>query len=64
MHNMANLVKEATTIRRVLESLFRFFDNNDSWSPQYGLARCVLLDMQLVIEQSGKFHISYSIILI
>ena len=59
MHNMANLAKEATTVRRVLESLFRYFDNNNSWSPQRGLALCVLLDMQLVMEQSGmnnKLH--------
>jgi len=59
VHNMANLAKEATTVRRVLESLFRYFDGNNSWSPQYGLALCVLLDMQLVMEQYGmnkKLH--------
>ncbi|ONK82030.1 uncharacterized protein A4U43_C01F35410 [Asparagus officinalis] len=54
VHNTANLAKEATTVRRVLESLFRYFDNNNSWSPKQGLALCVLLDMQLLMEQSGQ----------
>ncbi|KAG0479515.1 hypothetical protein HPP92_010373 [Vanilla planifolia] len=34
LHNMAKLFKEATTMRRVSESLFRYFDANDAWSPQ------------------------------
>lgn len=53
LHNMAQLAKEATTVRRVLESLFRYFDDNDLWSPQHGLALTVLLDMQSIIEKSG-----------
>ncbi|KAL6981192.1 hypothetical protein U1Q18_022823 [Sarracenia purpurea var. burkii] len=54
LHNMAKLAKEATTIRRVLESLFRYFDNGNLWSPEYGLALSVLLDMQLLMESSGQ----------
>lgn len=50
---MAKLAKEATTIRRVLESLFRYFDNGNLWSPEHGLALSVLLDMQLLMESSG-----------
>ena len=42
LHNMAMLAKEATTDRRVLESLFRFFDNEELWSIQHGIALCVL----------------------
>ncbi|RRT57751.1 hypothetical protein GW17_00003980 [Ensete ventricosum] len=53
LHNMAKLAREATTVRRVLESLFRFFDDNDMWSPDKGLARCVLLEMQVVMENYG-----------
>ncbi|XP_065869828.1 protein SEMI-ROLLED LEAF 2-like isoform X2 [Euphorbia lathyris] len=64
LHNMAQLAKEATTVRRVLESLFRYFDDNDLWSPQYGLALSVLLDMQLIIEKSGqKTHFVLSILI-
>ncbi|CAN1815914.1 Protein SEMI-ROLLED LEAF 2 [Linum perenne] len=45
--------KEATTMRRVLESLFRYFDSAELWAPEDGLALSVLLDMQLIVENSG-----------
>lgn len=51
---MAKLAKEATTIRRVLESLFRYFDNGNLWSAEHGLALPVLKDMQVLMEDSGK----------
>ncbi|XP_010233799.1 uncharacterized protein LOC100821314 isoform X2 [Brachypodium distachyon] len=54
VHNMANLSREAATFRRVLESLFRHFDNNNSWSSQSTLALCVLLDMQMLMEDAGQ----------
>ncbi|KAM0938135.1 hypothetical protein DsansV1_C23g0175011 [Dioscorea sansibarensis] len=54
MRNMADLAKEATTVRRVLESLFRYFDSNNLWSPQHGLALRVLLDLELLMEESGQ----------
>ncbi|KAH9301851.1 hypothetical protein KI387_013434, partial [Taxus chinensis] len=53
LQNMAKLAKEATTVRRVLEPIFRFFDNGKHWSPQNGLAVCVLYDMQHLMEKSG-----------
>ncbi|KAK1614762.1 hypothetical protein QYE76_020279 [Lolium multiflorum] len=51
---MAKLSREATTFRRVLESLFRHFDNNNSWSSLNTLALSVLLDMQMLMENSGQ----------
>ncbi|XVF38077.1 hypothetical protein REPUB_Repub20aG0066700 [Reevesia pubescens] len=54
LHNMAKLAKEATTTRRVLESLFRYFDNENLWSLQSGLAFPVLKDMQLLMDSSGQ----------
>uniref|UniRef100_A0A0D9VC54 Uncharacterized protein n=1 Tax=Leersia perrieri TaxID=77586 RepID=A0A0D9VC54_9ORYZ len=54
VHNMAKLSREATTFRRVLESLFRHFDNNNSWSSQSTLAFCILLDMQMFMENQGQ----------
>ncbi|XVF56139.1 hypothetical protein PTKIN_Ptkin06aG0092900 [Pterospermum kingtungense] len=54
LHNMAKLAKEATTARRVLESLFRYFDNENLWSLQNGLAFPVLKDMQLLMDSSGQ----------
>ncbi|XP_057870804.2 protein SEMI-ROLLED LEAF 2 isoform X1 [Cryptomeria japonica] len=53
LQNMAKLAKEATTIRRVLEPMFRFFDSGKHWSLQNGLALCVLYDMQRLMEKSG-----------
>lgn len=52
---MAKLAKETTTVRRVLESLFGFFDNEELWSTQNGVALSVLKDMQLIIEKSGMY---------
>ncbi|KAJ6756298.1 putative EXPRESSED-RELATED [Salix purpurea] len=53
LHNMAKLGKEATTTRRVLESLFRYFDNGNLWSLENGLAFKVLKDMQFLMDNSG-----------
>ena len=52
---MAKLAKEATTIRRVIESLFRYFDNGNLWSPEHGLAFPVLKDMQFLMDTSGTY---------
>ncbi|ONM30437.1 ARM repeat superfamily protein [Zea mays] len=54
LHNLARISREATTVRRVLEVIFRYFDNNNLWSPSKGFALCVLLDMQIVMEKSGQ----------
>lgn len=51
---MAKLAKEATTIRRVLESLFRYFDNANLWSLDTGLAFLVLKDMQVLMDNTGQ----------
>ncbi|CAN6232268.1 unnamed protein product [Urochloa humidicola] len=54
LHNLARISREAITVRRVLEAIFRYFDNNNLWSPSKGLALCVLLDMQIVMEKFGQ----------
>ena len=56
---MAKLAKEATTMRRILESLFRYFDNGNLWSTENGIAAPVLKDLQSIMEQSGAFFQSY-----
>ncbi|KAL9255681.1 SEMI-ROLLED LEAF 2-like protein [Drosera capensis] len=53
LHNMAKPGKEATTTRRILECLFRYFDNGRLWSFKFGLALPVLKDMQSVMEDCG-----------
>ncbi|KAG7958714.1 hypothetical protein I3843_10G031900 [Carya illinoinensis] len=54
LYNLAKLAKEATTMRRVLESLFRYFDNGNLWSPEYGLALPVLKELQFLMDKSGQ----------
>lgn len=54
LHNMAQLGKEATTMRRVLESLFRYFDNGNLWPVEQGIALPVLKEMQLLMDDSGQ----------
>ena len=50
---MANLAKEGSTIRRVMESLFRYFDTGNLWSIKDGLAFSVLKDMLFLMDDSG-----------
>ncbi|CAK8543246.1 unnamed protein product [Lathyrus sativus] len=54
LHSMANLAKEGTTIRRVMESLFRYFDNGNLWSINHGLAFSVLKDILFLMDDSEK----------
>ncbi|TKW18256.1 hypothetical protein SEVIR_5G420200v4 [Setaria viridis] len=54
LRNMANIAKEATTVRRVLDPLFRLFDNHDYWSPENGIALSVLQEMQKLMDKSGQ----------
>ncbi|XP_074557637.1 protein SEMI-ROLLED LEAF 2-like isoform X2 [Curcuma longa] len=54
LHNMAKLAKEATTVRRVLEPLFRKLDSGRYWSPEKGIASSVLSELQLLMENSGQ----------
>ncbi|CAK9238619.1 unnamed protein product [Sphagnum jensenii] len=50
LQNVASLAKEATTVRRMLEPMFRYFDKGRHWSLQHGLALAVLGDIQLFME--------------
>ncbi|CAI8602133.1 unnamed protein product [Vicia faba] len=63
LHNMANLAKEGTSIRRIMESLFRYFDNGSLWTMDHGLAFHVLKDMLFSLDESGKnTHVLLSIL--
>ncbi|KAI3503996.1 hypothetical protein L1887_32540 [Cichorium endivia] len=64
LHNMANLAKEATTVRRVLEPLFHSFDTEKHWFPEKGLAFSILKYLQMVLEESDdKSHLLLSILI-
>ncbi|CAI9117370.1 OLC1v1018750C1 [Oldenlandia corymbosa var. corymbosa] len=61
--NMAQLAKEATTIRRVLEPLFHCFDSDNYWSAKNGIAFSVLAYLQTLLEESGESsHLLLSIL--
>lgn len=63
LHNMVELAKEATTVRRVMEPLFRKFDSGNSWSPEKGIACSILAGLQVVMEKSGQnSHLLLSLI--
>ncbi|KAG0476693.1 hypothetical protein HPP92_013534 [Vanilla planifolia] len=54
LQNMTLLAKEATTMRRVLEPIFRHFDEGNYWSPDNGIACSVLSFVQALMESSGQ----------
>ena len=53
LHNMAKLGEDATTMRRILESLFRYCDEGHLWSTENSIALPVLRDLQFLMELSG-----------
>lgn len=55
IQNMAALAKEATTVRRVLDPMFRYLDAGKHWSMETGLALIVLQNMQFLMEQTGLY---------
>ncbi|CAM6103913.1 unnamed protein product [Calypogeia fissa] len=57
IQNLARLAKEATTVRRVLEPMFRYFDKEKLWPPEK-LAIRVLRDLQHFMEKSGNEQLS------
>lgn len=54
IQNMGTLAKEATTVRRVLDPMFRYFDAKKHWSLERGLALVILQNMQFLMEQTGN----------
>ena len=53
IQRMAELAKESTTMRRVLDPMFVYFDSGRHWVPQQGSAIMVLSDMLYFMENSG-----------
>lgn len=54
LENMVNLAKEATTMRRVLETFLCNFDDGDYWSPDKGIASSVLSLVHELMENSEQ----------
>ncbi|KAK7404490.1 hypothetical protein VNO78_05421 [Psophocarpus tetragonolobus] len=53
LYNMVKLAKEASTLRRVLEPLFHYFDTENQWSSEKGVADHVLMYLQSLLAESG-----------
>ncbi|BAT90829.1 hypothetical protein VIGAN_06211800 [Vigna angularis var. angularis] len=53
LYNMVKLAREATTLRRVLEPLFHYFDSENQWSSEKGVAAHVLIYLQSLLAESG-----------
>ncbi|KAL2490399.1 Uncharacterized protein Adt_26027 [Abeliophyllum distichum] len=53
IQRMVELGKESTTMRRILDPMFVYFDGGRHWVPQHGLATIVLSDMSYFMENSG-----------
>ncbi|XP_015874915.3 protein SEMI-ROLLED LEAF 2 isoform X2 [Ziziphus jujuba] len=54
IQRMVELAKESTTMRRILDPMFVYFDSGGYWVPQQGLAMLVLSDMSYFMESSGN----------
>ncbi|KAJ3683044.1 hypothetical protein LUZ60_013271 [Juncus effusus] len=54
VQKLAELAKESSTMRRVLEPMFVYFDINKQWNPRHGLALLVLSDMSHLRKSSGN----------
>ncbi|KAK1316161.1 hypothetical protein QJS10_CPA05g00220 [Acorus calamus] len=53
IQKIAELAKESTTMRRLLEPMFLYFDEGRHWAFKEGLAMVVLSDMSYLVEGSG-----------
>ncbi|XP_027189619.1 protein SEMI-ROLLED LEAF 2 isoform X2 [Cicer arietinum] len=54
IQRMVELAKESTTMRRVLDPMFVYFDSRQHWAPQNGLAMMVLSSMAYFMENTGN----------
>ncbi|XP_010546763.1 PREDICTED: uncharacterized protein LOC104818746 [Tarenaya hassleriana] len=52
LQRMVDLAKERTTLRRVLDPMFCYFDSKRQWTPPNGLAMTVLSDATYLMENS------------
>ncbi|XP_076952093.1 protein SEMI-ROLLED LEAF 2-like [Bidens hawaiensis] len=50
IQRMVELAKESTTMRRILDPMFVYFDTNKQWVPPHGLGLLVLSDMAYFVE--------------
>ncbi|KQK21991.1 uncharacterized protein LOC100831072 isoform X2 [Brachypodium distachyon] len=54
VQKLAELAKESTTMRRILDPMLSYFDMKKQWAPRHGLALLVLSDMSYLEKSSGN----------
>uniref|UniRef100_M8CM90 Protein EFR3-like protein n=1 Tax=Aegilops tauschii TaxID=37682 RepID=M8CM90_AEGTA len=54
VQKLVELAKESTTMRRILDPMFSYFDMKKQWAPRHGLALLVLSDMSYPEKSSGN----------
>ncbi|XP_066381318.1 protein SEMI-ROLLED LEAF 2-like isoform X1 [Miscanthus floridulus] len=54
VQKLAELAKESTTMRRILDPMLSYFDMKKQWAPRHGLALLVLSDMAYLEKSSGN----------
>ncbi|XP_013660832.2 protein SEMI-ROLLED LEAF 2-like [Brassica napus] len=54
LQRMVDLAKESTTLRRILDPMFSYFNSRRQWTPPNGLAMIVLSDATYMMETSGS----------
>uniref|UniRef100_A0A0E0KCU2 Uncharacterized protein n=1 Tax=Oryza punctata TaxID=4537 RepID=A0A0E0KCU2_ORYPU len=54
VQKLAELAKESTTMRRILDPMLSYFDKKKQWAPRQGLALLVLSDMSYLEKSSGN----------
>nr|DAD38267.1 TPA_asm: hypothetical protein HUJ06_008908 [Nelumbo nucifera] len=54
IQKMVELAKESTTMRRILDPMFYYFDTKRNWVPHQGLSMVVMSDMCYFAENSGS----------
>lgn len=57
IQRMAELAKESTTMRHVLDPMLVYFDSGNHWVPRQGLAMIVLSDMSYLLESAGHHQL-------
>ncbi|XP_012573225.1 protein SEMI-ROLLED LEAF 2 isoform X2 [Cicer arietinum] len=62
LYNMVKPAREATTLRRVLEPLFHYFDTQNQWSSEKGAAIHVLMYLQSLLADSDNSYVLLSIL--
>lgn len=54
IQKLAELAKESSTMRMILDPMFTYFDMHKHWAPKHGLALNVLLNMACLSKISGN----------